>query len=213
MKSYIVLIIVCVSLYGCGGGGGSSNSSAATNSNTETNSSPPTNSNNETNSGSNSTSVPDLPGEEQVLTRCESPDELERLMLERINAERTQGRMCGNQSFPAVSPLTWNAQLVSAADAHSTDMARFNFFSHTGSNGLDVGSRVTATGYTYSAVGENIAAGQQTIDAVMAGWLDSPGHCRNIMNANYAEVGASCTRNNAADFRIYWTQVFGRARN
>ncbi len=211
MKSYMVLTIACISLYGCGGG--SSDSSASASSNTETNSSSSISSDNQTDSSSNSSLIPDLPGEEQVIARCEDPNELERLMLERINAERAQGRMCGSQSFPAVSLLTWNTQLVNAADAHSMDMARFNFFSHTGSNGLDVGSRVTAAGYTYSAVGENIAAGQQTIDAVMEGWLDSPGHCRNIMNANYTEVGASCARNNAADFRIYWTQVFGRARN
>ena len=60
---------------------------------------------------------------------------------------------------------------------HSRGMGDHSFFSHTGSDGLAPGDRVRNAGYDGSAVGENIAAGQQSIDAVMAARLDSPGHC------------------------------------
>ena len=91
-------------------------------------------------------------------------------------------------------------------------MGDYNFFSHTGSDGLTVGDRVVNGGYDWSAVGENIAAGQQTIDIVMAAWLDSPGHCANIMDSAYTEFGAASYSVNGSDYPIYWTQVFARPR-
>ena len=91
-------------------------------------------------------------------------------------------------------------------------MATNNFFSHTGSDGLSVSNRVDATGYEWSTVGENIAAGQSTVTQVVQGWLNSEGHCRNIMNANFTELGAERVDSTSADFSTYWTQVFAAPR-
>jgi uncharacterized protein YkwD len=91
-------------------------------------------------------------------------------------------------------------------------MASQNFFSHTGSDGLDVSRRVTATGYTWFGIGENIAVGQSSVDEVMQGWLKSPGHCRNIMNDQYREFGVSRVDANDSDYPRYWTQVFATQR-
>jgi len=74
---------------------------------------------------------------------------------------------------------------------------------------LQVSNRVTATGYTWSAVGENIAAGYSSVEAVMQGWLESPGHCRNIMSDQYREFAVSRVDVNDSDYSSYWTQVFG----
>ncbi len=87
-------------------------------------------------------------------------------------------------------------------------MAENNFFSHTGSDGLSVSGRVTATGYDWSAVGENIAAGQSTVDQVMQSWLDSEGHCKNIMSDQFDEFAVSRVDTDSADYDHYWTQVF-----
>jgi uncharacterized protein YkwD len=87
-------------------------------------------------------------------------------------------------------------------------MADNNYFSHTGSDGSNAGQSVSATGYSWRAWGENIAAGDATVESVVTGWLDSPGHCGNIMNPIVTEMGAASTSNSSADFQIYWTQVF-----
>ncbi|MDH3238519.1 MAG: CAP domain-containing protein, partial [Deltaproteobacteria bacterium] len=51
--------------------------------------------------------------------------------------------------------------------------------------------RITRQGYQWWTYGENIAVGYQTVSAVMQAWLDSEGHCRNIMNPAFAEIGAA----------------------
>jgi uncharacterized protein YkwD len=135
-------------------------------------------------------------------------------MLAAVNAHRRTGASCGARgSFPAVAELTWNANLAQAAAAHSEDMVTRNFFSHTGSSGSSVGDRATAAGYLWRSVGENIAAGQPDVAAVVDAWMKSDGHCANLMNSSYRDIGAAClagTSNNT--YRTYWTQNFGAAR-
>ncbi|RZL13195.1 MAG: CAP domain-containing protein [Pedobacter sp.] len=123
------------------------------------------------------------------------------LMLQLVNAQRTKGCNCGTTAMPAVAPLSWNDQLAVAALNHSTDMYTNNFFSHTSSNGNTLGTRITAAGYKWSAVAENIAMGQKDEQAVVTAWFNSEGHCKNLMNASYKEIGA-------AKKGSYWTQDF-----
>ncbi|MDB4224078.1 CAP domain-containing protein [Granulosicoccus sp.] len=132
--------------------------------------------------------------------------------LELINEARSQPRACGTVSFEATDDLSWNTLLLQAADKHSTDMAQHNFFDHIGSDGSTIGARVDETGYEWRAVGENIAAGQETASSAIAGWLDSPGHCRNIMNPAFTEIAVSCAEDAGADFSQYWTNVLATAR-
>lgn len=129
-------------------------------------------------------------------------------MLAAVNAARATARWCGATWYAAAPALAWNAKLAQAAAAHSHDMADNNFFSHTGSNGSTLVNRIDATGYAAVAWGENIYGGQTAIDAVMAGWLASAGHCANIMSANFTEIGAACARNDASAYTRYWTQDF-----
>jgi uncharacterized protein YkwD len=70
-------------------------------------------------------------------------------LMQRINAYRARGATCGSYgSFAPTSALTWNDPLQSAAARHSSDMASHNFFSHTGSDGSNAGTRITQAGYT-----------------------------------------------------------------
>ena len=133
-------------------------------------------------------------------------------MLEVINASRSIARMCGMNQRDVVSPLVWNDTLAQAALIHGNDMATNNFFSHDGSDGLGVSDRATSVGYSWRAIGENLAAGQLDIAEAHQGWLDSPGHCDNVMNKLYTEVGASCVSDSGADFGTYWVVVFGNQR-
>jgi len=135
-------------------------------------------------------------------------------VLARINQVRASGANCGNDGvFAAAAPLTWNDKLTAAAEGHSQDMAAKNYFSHTSADGRTLAERVTATGYAWSTLGENIAAGYPGVNAVMDAWIASPGHCANLMNAGFAEVGVVCVPGVAGDtFSTYWTMDLGRPR-
>lgn len=103
-----------------------------------------------------------------------------------------------NQTRAAVrSPaLCMNAKLMQAAENHCQDMATRNFFSHTGSDGSNSGTRMARTGYSFWTWGENIAWGQRSPTAVMDAWEHSSGHYNNIVNSDFREVGfARCGSN------------------
>lgn len=144
----------------------------------------------------------------QSLSDCDiKPYQTE--MLNQVNSARASARTCGVTDFPPAPALAYQCDLNTAADRHSQDMATNNFFSHTSSDGLKLKNRVDATGYDWSTIGENIAAGQPTVTAVMEDWLESEGHCKNIMNAQFEEFGVSRVDTQTADYPSYWTQVFG----
>jgi uncharacterized protein YkwD len=103
-------------------------------------------------------------------------------------------------------PLTEDAQLLKAAQAHSDDMAARNFFDHVNPDGADPGQRITAAGYKWSTYGENIAKGQQTPEAVMDSWMNSPGHRANILNCSFKDIGVGIHTGSGGP---WWTQDFG----
>lgn len=131
-------------------------------------------------------------------------------VLEHVNAARAQARRCGDREFKPGPPLRWNDTLANAALKHSQDMVRHNYFAHEGKDGRTVADRVKAEAYRWRRVGENIAAGQGSAQQVVQGWLSSPGHCANIMNADFTEMGAAYIYAPNSESGIYWTQVFAR---
>lgn len=132
----------------------------------------------------------------------------EQRVLDLTNQARAVTRSCGTTSYPAAPALTWNASLATAARNHASDMAVRNYFSHTSQDGRTFVQRATNAGYSsYRALGENIAAGQPTPESVVAGWLNSPGHCSNIMSANFRELGVGV--GTGGIYGIYWVQDFG----
>lgn len=144
---------------------------------------------------------------------CQLPN-FEAEMLAAVNAYRRAGASCGSRgNFPPATELVWNAALTQAGVKHSDDMVARNFFSHTGSDGSSVGDRATAAGYAWRSVGENIAAGQPSIAVVVDGWMKSEGHCANLMNAGFRDIGVACVAGSASNtYRTYWTQVLGTPR-
>lgn len=140
------------------------------------------------------------------------PEAAGRKILALVNAARARPRSCGGKRLPPVPALTWNAALAKAAQAHSVDMANYNYFRHKDRSGAQAGERASRSGYRWSQIGENIAAGQGSADAAVTGWLASPGHCANIMNKDFREMGAWFAIGPRSDLQIYWTQVFGAQR-
>jgi len=138
--------------------------------------------------------------------------DFQRDVLQQVNAARAQARDCGGMRMAAAPPLAWNDALFEAAVDHSRDMANHDYFDHTGRDGNRVMQRATARGYEWRAIGENIAGGDGSVDRVMNGWLRSPGHCRNIMNAEYADIAVACVEREGTRWGTYWTMVLGRRR-
>ncbi|MFE9122126.1 sigma-70 family RNA polymerase sigma factor [Streptomyces sp. NPDC007172] len=118
-------------------------------------------------------------------------------VLDLVNSERAKA---------GCSALTSNPKLYDAALKHSENMAAQNFFDHTDPSGAGPGDRVTAAGYQWSAVGENIARGQADAAAVMDSWMHSPGHRANILNCGYKEIGIGVHYGSGGP---WWTQDFG----
>ena len=138
-------------------------------------------------------------------------------ILAAVNVARSQARTCGTTAYAATTPLTWNPLLAKAAKGHSQDLADTNFTAdpnnpdlmHTGSNGSTPQQRIEAAGYTnWTTSGENFAAGYD-VSQVVDAWLDSPGHCMNIMNPRFRELGVGYVYSDSARYHTYYTQDFG----
>jgi uncharacterized protein YkwD len=144
---------------------------------------------------------------------CGIPD-FAQAMLKAVNDARAQARVCGNQPYIAAAPLAWNDRLFAAAAGHAGEMAQKNYFGHDSADGSTFDKRLQAAGYRYLAAGENIAAGHADIDAVMQGWLASAGHCANLMNAQFKEIGVACVQGipGVSSYGTYWTMDLAAPR-
>jgi uncharacterized protein YkwD len=129
-----------------------------------------------------------------------------------INAVRATGADCGTEgSFAPAGPLSMDAHLRCAARYHSAWMRDTDAFSHDsagGDLGDDPWQRIDAAGYTGTATGENIAAGYSAAADVVAGWVESDGHCANLMNPSATQTGVGYAR--GGTYTHWWTQNFGR---
>lgn len=153
------------------------------------------------------------PGKKTVVVRknqyarCTPAASIEKQMVRLINRARTSGGKCGGKRFRPAATVHWNAALARAARSHSKDMAGRNKLSHKGSGKSTVEKRVGRVGYVWRAVGENVAGGLETSESVVSGWLESPGHCANIMEPAFTEIGAACAQKATSRYGTYWTLV------
>jgi uncharacterized protein YkwD len=124
------------------------------------------------------------------------------LLLELVNGIRKKGCQCGDTYHAPVAALTWNTQLELAAYKHSKEMYENKYFSHIAKDGSNGGVRIERAGYNWMAYAENIGTGYINENQVFTAWINSPGHCKNIMGKAYKEMGV-------ARVGTYWTQDFG----
>ncbi|MFC3995504.1 CAP domain-containing protein [Nocardiopsis sediminis] len=109
------------------------------------------------------------------------------------NAER-EAAGCG--------PMRVDDDLTQASQLHSEDMAERDYMAHDTPEGIGPAERALEAGYTAWS-GENVAAGYTSAEAVMEGWMNSPGHRANILNCDNTAIGVG-----ESDAR--WAQNFGR---
>ena len=157
-------------------------------------------------------------------------------ILTLVNEHRAAGANCGGEARPPVEPLSMDPHLRCAARLHSMDMAERDYFSHgtwdesadacsndgqcasgytcqprtSGSTpsrcGKSPSLRVQEVGGPMGAGWENIAAGNSTAADTMNQWMNSTGHCNNIMNGNLRTIGVGYY--GGGSFGHYWTQGF-----
>ncbi len=128
-----------------------------------------------------------------------------------VNEARSQPRRCGNRSFAPAPPVTLDGTLGNVAFGHAVDMAEHNYFEHEDLAGHTPADRVRAVGYREKLVGENIAFGPRTAEEVVQGWLDSPGHCENIMDPRFAQMGIAYAAGHAKR-GLFWVQVLAQPK-
>jgi uncharacterized protein YkwD len=130
-------------------------------------------------------------------------------LLVLVNEARATERTCGKEgTFKVTMPLALDEQLSRAAQKHSQDMSINKQLNHTTqpgainyAPGTTFDARIKQEGYTFKTAGENIAQGFSSPESVLKAWLASDGHCRNIMNPAFTEIGLGKEGN-------YWAQSF-----
>lgn len=135
----------------------------------------------------------------RIIIPSEAPGrEFEIEVIRLVNVERAKH---------GLKPLKENWELSRVARYKSNDMRDRGYFSHTSPTYGSPFNMMKNFGIRYTAAGENIARGQRTAAQVMNGWMNSPGHRRNILNPNFTEIGVGYA---AGSRGPYWTQMFIR---
>jgi uncharacterized protein YkwD len=143
----------------------------------------------------------------------ESPQLLAARALQLVNQARAHGFRCGKHRFGPAPPLGLSGALTGVALGHASDMAGHDYFEHEDLAGRSPADRVRAAGYRELVVGENIAYGAESVDEAVRGWLDSPGHCANIMDPRFTEMGIAYAGASLGPRRgRYWVQVLAEPR-
>lgn len=132
----------------------------------------------------------------QKPTTGNSVSSVESEVLRLVNVERSKA---------GLSPLKMSSELSNVARMKSQDMADKNYFSHTSPTYGSPFDMMKKFGINYTAAGENIAKGYNSAEAVMNGWMNSPGHKANILSSKFGTLGVGYVNKNGT---TYWTQMF-----
>lgn len=129
-----------------------------------------------------------------------------------VNRLRTTGTRCAGTWQRPVPRLSHDGRLAVAARVYAVRMATFRFFGHVDRlTGHGPGERTSRSGYDWSAVGENVAAGYATPRAVVRAWKRSPSHCRNLMDPRWRHMGVGWHHGGRESrWGHYWGQLFAQ---
>ena len=151
-------------------------------------------------------------------------DTLKNEYLKAVNNAREKPQECGIKgSFPATTALKWNDKLYQASYEHIQDLIESQTFEHEGSGTESDWAgyllrkkstqieRVENHEYYWQGLGENLAGGttMDTVTKAVEAWLKSDGHCENLMNPLFEEVGMVMLSDESSLYTNYWGQNFG----
>lgn len=129
-----------------------------------------------------------------------------------VNEARAGSRRCGAEVRPAAAPLAAEARLDAAARKYARQLAQEGRFAHQGLDGSSAADRVRRAGYNPGIVGENLAAGPTSAAEAVAGWLASPGHCANLMDARFTQMGLAYAEDTTSGRGVVWVQLLAAPR-
>lgn len=136
------------------------------------------------------------------------PVDLPQQALQAVNALRANGARCAGRLMPPAPPLLWSATAAQAAAQHAADMAGHGALAHRGSDGSQGGDRLEQAGYLWSSWGENLGQGHRSVTTLVAHWAASPGHCANLLNPRFTELGMACARSDGD--QPFWAMTLAR---
>ncbi|CAF0823719.1 unnamed protein product [Rotaria sp. Silwood1] len=143
----------------------------------------------------------------QDFERRSPSNNYQQRVFELTNQARQRGRYCGSTWYPATTAMRWSDELGNAATNHAKSMLYYNYFSHTGRDGSSFVDRIAAAGYSRNCAGGENIAGNQTPEKTVNAWIDSPGHCANLMNKGFKAIGVGYAQ--GGPYGAYWVQNFG----
>ncbi|OGY89837.1 MAG: hypothetical protein A2927_01190 [Candidatus Komeilibacteria bacterium RIFCSPLOWO2_01_FULL_45_10] len=109
-----------------------------------------------------------------------------------------------------LAPLYQNFQLTQAAKNKANDLIKKNYFSHNSPDGKTFSQWVKEVDYQYAIVGENLAMGFSSSEAVVKAWLKSAQHRQNILNPRYNQIGIYVKKGKLEDQNTFVVvQYFG----
>ncbi len=132
--------------------------------------------------------------------------------ITRLDPERARDLINAYRKEKGLKPLKLNTALTEAAKNHSRDLAKWDRISHYGSDGSNPWDRVKRVGYNAKVTAENVGTGQVTIDEVMKGWQNSPGHNKNLLLTDASDMGIALVQDNKTEFKTFWTLVVGSSQ-
>jgi uncharacterized protein YkwD len=122
-------------------------------------------------------------------------------VLDEINALRANGCNCGDTYMLPAPPLKWNAELYNISRQYAQYLYKNKLFSHTTKDGRTLADRLDQVDYQWAQIGENLGQGYDDFYAVLDAWIESPSHCKMLMNPSVTDFGMS-------KYYDYWVQTF-----
>ena len=130
------------------------------------------------------------------------------LILTHTNAARSKGQNCGGTWYPPAPTVQWNPSLAQAARDFAQWQASRNLTGHVDPTLGNPGDRAARAGW-HGSWGENLAYGPGNPEEAVKSWIQSPSHCRNLMNPKHTVMGAGVAINPHSTYGVYWGQLFG----
>lgn len=144
------------------------------------------------------TSKPDTTTPGTTSTTSTTQEQYENEVLRLTNIERAKY---------GLSALTLESTLTQAARLKTNDLIQNNYFAHESPTyGSAFNMLKNYFGITGRSVGENLAAGYATPEAVVQGWMNSQGHRENLLRSEFKRIGIGYGVNSSG--KQYWTQIF-----
>jgi uncharacterized protein YkwD len=137
---------------------------------------------------------------------CSPPAEQ---VLAALNALRAGARSCGAHPLPPAPLLRWDARLAHSARLYARELAQRETLSHDGLRSRSLRERLNQAGYAMRLGGENLAAGQTSLEEVLQQWQLSASHCEILMGAEFEQAGLACVSASQGRYRHYWVLHVG----